>query len=79
MPFILLFWTNIPKSRFPVLVLFACYAVIVLLFEVSLNFGLFNLSFSFSDLVSRFLVPDELASITRGIFAAAAVGLVVLQ
>jgi hypothetical protein len=71
MPFLLLIWVYTPKLRLPVITMFGCYFVIVLLFEASLNFGLFGLNFSFSDFIIRFISPDILGSTIRGIFAAA--------
>lgn len=78
MPFLLLYWASFPKTRLLIGGLMSCYFIIVLLFESSLNFGLFGLTFSFSDFILPYLSPDLLASVVRGIFAASAVGLVVL-
>jgi hypothetical protein len=78
-PFLMFLWINISRSRLPVIILLKCYFVIVLLFEISLNFGLFGLDFSFSGFITRFIAPDLLASIIRGVFAGVALGLVLMS
>lgn len=65
-----------PRSIFPVGILLLCYGIIVLLFESSLNLGLFLplrpswTNFSISQFISRFYEANILASVIRGIFAA---------
>ncbi len=78
-PFLVLFWSQVSSSRLQIIALIACYLLIVLLFEPSLNFGLFGLTFNFSRLVSRYIVPDQLASIVRGIFAGAVISLLIVD
>ncbi len=61
------------KSRLPILVMVACYFVIVLTFDSSLNFGLFGINFTFTAWLVRYFPPDEFASLVRSLFAATAV------
>jgi hypothetical protein len=77
MPFLVFSYIFNPKTRRPWLVLLACYFTVILLFEPSLNFGLFGWSFRFDLPVSRFITPDMLASIIRAIFAASAAAVVI--
>ncbi len=60
------------KTLFPYVILLLCYFIIVLFFDPSLNFGLFNYSLSLAPLVVRFLSPDLLVSVIRAIFASTA-------
>jgi len=64
------------QSIFPVATLLLCYGIIILLFESSLNVGLFIpinpslINFSISQSIRRFYEVNVLASMIRGVFAA---------
>jgi hypothetical protein len=75
MPF--LAWAYSYRSlRFPVNILIACYVLVVLLFEPSLNFGLFGIDFSFSGFINTRFPVDQFASLVRSAFAGTAFFLV---
>lgn len=71
-PALVLMFANYPKSRLPQLGMLATYTLIVLLFEPSLNFGLFNIDFSLFSFINRFYPADQLSSLARAFFAACA-------
>lgn len=71
--FLLLGLVYRPATRILGLVMFACYLITVLLFEPSLNFGLFNLDFSLSSWLDGKFPPDQFASLIKAVFAASAV------
>lgn len=79
---IILLAKDLANSLYPVGGLLLCFAVIVLLFEPSLNFGLFLplqpswTNFYFARFISRFFEANVLASIVRGVFAATALFIV---
>jgi len=60
----------------PYAVLLISYFVIVLLFEPSLNFGLFGSAFWLNPLLNRFISVDLLSSIARAILAGSAVAVI---
>lgn len=76
MPFLLLAVIYDRTLRFPAAILTACYVGIVLLFEPSINFGLFHINFDLSKWMVGKYPPDQFASLIRGVFAATATGLV---
>ncbi len=61
---------------FPYVVLLLCHFAVVLLFEPSLNFGLFGINFSLFNLVNTYMPADELASVFRGLLFATAIFLI---
>ncbi len=71
-PALVLMFAENSRTRLPQLGMLATYILIVLLFEPSLNFGLFNIDFSLFAFISRFYPADQLASLARAFFAASA-------
>ena len=61
-------WIYRLKTRLPIFILLLCYTFIVLTFEQSLNFGLFNINFNLSPWIS-----DQLVSMFRALLAATSI------
>jgi hypothetical protein len=72
MPLLTISFGNIKAARLPILLLLASFVGIVLFFESSLNFGLFNINIYLPSLINKYYSSDQLISIIRGVFAATA-------
>ncbi len=72
---LLLVWiiTHRRELRLPVFILIACFVGLLLLFEPSLNFGLFGIKFNLFNYINKYFPADQLASIVRSLFAATAI------
>jgi len=68
-PFLILTLIYFKKSTLPIITLVLCYLAITLSFENSLNFGLFGIALWLPDLIRKFVEPDFLVSIVRGLLA----------
>lgn len=73
-PMLALSFTTKPGTRLPILALVGTYLLLVLLFEPSLSFGLFDIKFSLFDFINTRYPADQLASITRAFLAASSIG-----
>lgn len=78
-PFLLLALLYVPRSRFPILVLFGAYVLTTFLFEPSLTFGLFGINFDLAHALSVHYPPDQLASLARAALAGSAIAVVGLE
>ncbi len=69
---ILLLWAWVHKksARFPIAMLMVCFFVILMLFEPSLNFGMFNINFDLFAWINLHFPADELVSMVRAVFLA---------
>ncbi len=69
---ILLLWAWVHKkiARFPITMLIVCFFAILMLFEPSLNFGMFNINFDLFAWINLRFPGDELVSIIRAMFLA---------
>lgn len=85
MPFLLYHYLELPFIRLPLKILFALYAIIVLLFEITLNFGLLaplEVSIlnwpSLGDLVNNFFSVDKMQGLVRSLFGGIAIFIIYL-
>lgn len=72
---LLLIWSWIYKSktRLPIVILSCSFTLLLLLFEPSLNFGLFGIDFNLFDWINKRFPADQLASMIRAVLAATSV------
>jgi hypothetical protein len=78
MPLLSIAYATVKSTRLPIVLLLFAYLLIILFFENSLNFGLFDIRFSLPEFINRFYESSQLISIIRGIFAATAFYLISL-
>jgi len=68
--FMVLAAATVSSVRWTLGFMLGCFFMLVLLFEPSLNFGLFGINFVFSDWVTKYYPADQLASVVRSAFFA---------
>lgn len=62
-----------PKTCLPVFILLSCYTFILMTFEPSLNFGLFNINFNLFNWINTRFPADQLISMVRSLFASTSI------
>lgn len=69
---VLLVWiiTHRKELRLPIAILIFSFVGLLMLFEPSLNFGLFGIKFNLFNYINKYFPADQLASIIRSLFAA---------
>jgi hypothetical protein len=78
MPLLVVAVANATALIFPFVTLLLCHLAIVLLFDSSLNFGLFGINFSLFDMVNKYFPADQLVSIIRAVLVATSLALFTL-
>ncbi len=74
-PTLVLAWVYKHQSRLPIAIFLLACLLLILLFEPSLNFGLFGSTFSLSGFIAPHYPPDQLASLARSLLAASGLSL----